>query len=71
MRRLAVRILFRPFNRLGAEKSGVDGSGVGLLVSRRFVEPMGGRVPVVSAPRLGTPTVRLQVAPPRLLSSRP
>jgi signal transduction histidine kinase len=46
--------LFQPFNRLGAEASGVEGSGMGLFVSRRFVELMGGSIAVDSAPAVGT-----------------
>ncbi len=57
--------LFQPFNRVGAEKSGIEGSGMGLFVSRRFVELMGGQVRLVSTPQQGTTvTVRLQPAPP-------
>jgi two-component system, cell cycle sensor histidine kinase PleC len=32
--------LFEPFNRAGAENSGIEGSGMGLYVSRRFAELM-------------------------------
>ena len=34
--------LFQPFNRLGAENSGIEGSGVGLVISRQLIEQMGG-----------------------------
>ena len=34
--------LFQPFNRLGAESSDIEGSGVGLVISKRLVEQMGG-----------------------------
>jgi signal transduction histidine kinase len=55
--------LFQPFNRLGAEASGIEGSGMGLFVSRRFVELMGGRIEVQSTPGEGT-TVRLLLSAP-------
>ncbi len=34
--------LFQPFNRLGKEASGEEGTGIGLVVSKRLVEWMGG-----------------------------
>jgi signal transduction histidine kinase/CheY-like chemotaxis protein len=40
--------LFQPFNRLGMENSGVDGSGIGLVISRKLAELMGGRIEVIS-----------------------
>ncbi|HST63154.1 MAG TPA: PAS domain S-box protein [Longimicrobium sp.] len=36
--------LFVPFERLGAEQTEVEGTGLGLAVSRRLVEAMGGRL---------------------------
>ena len=36
--------VFEPFNRLGAETTEVEGSGLGLTVSRKLVELMGGRI---------------------------
>ena len=36
--------LFQPFNRLGREASDVPGAGIGLAVSRRLAEAMGGRL---------------------------
>ncbi len=36
--------LFRPFERLGAEKSGIDGVGIGLAFSKRLVELMHGEL---------------------------
>jgi signal transduction histidine kinase len=56
--------LFQPFDRVGAESSGIEGSGMGLFVSRRFVELMGGDIEVSSQPGVGTVVrVRLSVAP--------
>ncbi len=34
--------MFQPFNRLGAEGSVVEGSGVGLVITKQLVEAMGG-----------------------------
>jgi len=40
--------LFQPFNRLGQESSGEEGTGIGLVVSKRLVEWMGGVIGVES-----------------------
>jgi PAS domain S-box-containing protein len=40
--------LFQPFSRVGAETTTIEGSGMGLFVSKRFVELMGGSVAVAS-----------------------
>jgi len=40
--------LYQPFNRLGKEDSAEEGTGIGLVVSKRLVEQMGGAIGVVS-----------------------
>jgi len=40
--------LFQPFNRLGQENGGKEGTGIGLVVSKRLVEFMGGAIGVTS-----------------------
>ena len=46
--------LFQPFSRLGAENSAVEGTGIGLSITRKLVELMGGQVGVESTPGLGS-----------------
>ncbi|MHA7815405.1 MAG: response regulator [Pseudohaliea sp.] len=46
--------LFQPFNRLGAESTGIEGTGVGLSITRHLVEIMGGTVDVESEAGVGS-----------------
>ena len=40
--------LFQPFNRLGREGSNIEGTGIGLVITKRLVELMGGTLGVRS-----------------------
>ena len=46
--------LFQPFNRLGQERSAEEGTGIGLVMSKRLVELMGGEIGVESTVGAGS-----------------
>ncbi len=46
--------IFEPFNRLAAEQSGIEGSGMGLAISKRLMELMGGTIGLARSTRQGS-----------------
>jgi signal transduction histidine kinase len=54
MRPEQLEALFQPFNRLGQETSAQEGTGIGLVVTKRLVEMMGGTLGVSSTPGAGS-----------------
>jgi hypothetical protein len=49
-----LRHVFEPFNRLGIEREGIEGTGIGLTIVKALVERMGGSVLVRSEAGQGT-----------------
>ena len=45
--------LFEPFNRLGLERSAIEGHGIGLTLAKRMTELQDGEIGVISAPGEG------------------
>lgn len=46
--------MFQPFNRLGAQASGIEGTGIGLAITRRLIEQMRGDIAARSEPGVGS-----------------
>lgn len=46
--------IFQPFHRLGAEKSAIEGTGIGLTISKHLMEGMGGQIGFSSRPGSGS-----------------
>lgn len=64
--------LFQPFNRLGQEVGLEEGTGIGLVVSKRLVELMGGTIGVTSTVGVGSIFwIELQSSVAMHLSSEP
>jgi PAS domain S-box-containing protein len=56
--------LYQPFERLGAERTSIPGTGLGLVISRSLMDEMGGALVLQSAARAGTTvTLTLPAAP--------
>lgn len=60
--------LFEPFNRLGAERTDTQGSGLGLVITRKLVRAMGGKIDVLSRPGRGS---RFAVSLPLAKTGKP
>jgi signal transduction histidine kinase/ActR/RegA family two-component response regulator len=60
--------LFEPFNRLGAERDGIAGTGIGLAIVQAAMQHMGGTVQVRSTPGVGSvfELALQQASPPTL-----
>jgi PAS domain S-box-containing protein len=67
--------LFVPFDRLGADQSATEGTGIGLVLSKGLVEAMAGTIGVQSKPGVGTTFWiefdRIEDPLERVTSSRP
>lgn len=60
--------LFRPYDRLGREKSGVPGTGIGLVITQKLITSMKGSLDVHSSPGVGS---RFSVCLPKFREALP
>lgn len=63
------QFLFDPFNRLDAENGEIEGTGIGLTISRRLLKLMGGDIQVESEP--GTGSTFTMILPVGLAIAKP
>lgn len=64
--------LFEPFDRLGAENTSIEGTGLGLSLSKGLIEAMGGTISCDSEPHVGTTMsveLDLAAAPPAMTAA--
>jgi len=60
--------LFQPFERLGRDTSAIEGSGLGLVITRSLIQAMGGEIEIRSAPNAGT---RIVITLPQATMGQP
>ena len=65
-----LEVIFQPFERLESALDGIEGTGVGLPVTKRLVEVMGGSIDLESAVDRGT-TITVQFPPTASTSQLP
>lgn len=46
--------IFQPFNRLGRERTEIEGTGIGLTITKKLVEAMNGQIGFESTPGIGS-----------------
>jgi signal transduction histidine kinase/ActR/RegA family two-component response regulator len=63
--------LFEPFNRLGADQAGIEGTGLGLVITRRVIEAMQGTIRLESAYGVGTTVTLTLPQAPQALDAQP
>ncbi|MFN6995237.1 MAG: ATP-binding protein [Aquincola tertiaricarbonis] len=63
--------LFQAFNRMGREKTSIEGTGIGLFISKRLVEALGGELTVHSREGVGTTAMVLLPYVPPLQAEAP
>ncbi len=64
--------LFQPFQRLGAENSQIEGTGIGLYIAKQLIEDMGGAIGFESREGVGsTFWIQLPISEPKLTEEPP